>query len=163
MFACRNQVRAHEEVIRDRGQEGFMLQKQLTELQSELLRLRTQSTAVDPSAAPQRDNQREQDLLSQMDSLESSYQKQVAELAASLDAAKTENLTMCLEVKDVGELAQRLSNEVRSSWMRGTGKRLKCLGQGCGLFVHGQGKLTQGRCATEQPAQRRRGASSPRE
>lgn len=91
-----------------------MLQKQLTDLHSEMLRLKTTNVTSEPSMG-HRNEEREHDLLVQMDDLEDSYQKRIAELAANLDAVKTENLTMCLEVQDVGELAQRLSQEVRAA------------------------------------------------
>jgi hypothetical protein len=107
-------VRDHEESIRERSQEAFMLQKQLSDLHSEMLRLKTTNASSGPSMG-HRNEQREHDLLMQMDDLENSYQRRLAELAANLDAVKTENLTMCLEVQDVGELAQRLSQEVRAA------------------------------------------------
>jgi uncharacterized protein YqiB (DUF1249 family) len=64
------------------------------------------------TGSSQRSDQREHELLTQMDEIEESYQKQVAKLQESLDVVKTENLTMCLEVKDVGELAQRTTLQV---------------------------------------------------
>ncbi|NJR42157.1 MAG: hypothetical protein HC767_05350 [Akkermansiaceae bacterium] len=47
-----------------------------------------------------------------MDELESAYQSQIAELEAQGHGVKAENLTLCMELQDVGKEAQRVSQEV---------------------------------------------------
>jgi chromosome segregation ATPase len=110
---CRAKVKEYEETIREKGQEAFMLQKQLADAQRDILRARTaSSSATVATGTAQRTNQREHELLAQMDEIEESYQKHVAKLQESLDAVKTENLTMCLEIKDVGKVAQLATRQV---------------------------------------------------
>lgn len=53
-----------------------------------------------------------------MDELEREHRDAVAALQARLDAEKTENLTMCLEMEAVGTHAQRAERKVRRASRR---------------------------------------------
>lgn len=87
-----------------------MLHKQISDLRSELTRAR----ATQPAAhtATMDSSGREEDFLAQMDELESAYQIQIADLELQMDGVKAENLTLCMELQDVGKEAQRVSQEV---------------------------------------------------
>jgi predicted nucleic acid-binding Zn-ribbon protein len=87
-----------------------MLNKQISDLRSELSRVRAPQPAVHTSAMDY--SGRAEDFLAQMDELESSYQNQIAELEAQMNSVKAENLTLCMELQDVGKEAQRVSQEV---------------------------------------------------
>lgn len=50
-----------------------------------------------------------------MDELESAYQKQLEDLETQLDGVKAENLTLCMEVQDIGKEVQKEVQMVCSS------------------------------------------------
>lgn len=86
-----------------------MLQRQSADLRNELSRLQ----AVQPTAQAGPDGAvSQQEFLSQMDELESAYQKQLDDLERQLDGVKAENLTLCMELQDVGEEAQTAAQKV---------------------------------------------------
>ena len=87
-----------------------MLNKQISDLRSELTRARSTHPVAHTSANDS--SGREEDFLTQMDELESAYQSQIADLESQLDGVKAENLTLCMELQDVGKEAQRVSQEV---------------------------------------------------
>lgn len=89
-----------------------MLHKQASDLRNELSRLQ----AMQPAATAGADTSvSQQAFLSQMDELESAYQKQVEDLESQLDGFKAENLTLCMEVQDIGKEAQKEVQLVCSS------------------------------------------------
>ena len=87
-----------------------MLHKQISDLRSELTRTRATQPAARASVIDS--SAREEDFLTQMDELESAYQSQIADLESQIDGVKAENLTLCMELQDVGKEAQRVSQEV---------------------------------------------------
>lgn len=111
VLCCRTKLQEQDTTIQDHTQEMFMLQKQLSDLRTELSRLQ----AVQPAASVGADKAvSQQGFLSQMDDLESAYQKQLADLESQLDGVKAENLILCMELQDVGKEAQKESQMVYS-------------------------------------------------
>jgi hypothetical protein len=96
--------------MREKEHEIMLAQRQLADAQHELAKrstseVRTEVASVTPAS-------REQDLLKQLDDVEDTYQRQISEMQHQLDTVKTENLALCLEMRDVGQLAQHAQDQV---------------------------------------------------
>lgn len=94
------------------------MQRQISDLRSELTRSRATQPAA--HAATTDSLGREEDFLAQMDELETAYQSQMEELETQMNGVKAENLTLCMELQDVGKEAQRVSQEVRLPPLKST-------------------------------------------
>jgi hypothetical protein len=88
-----------------------MLHKQISDLRTELSRSRSAHPGM--HAGGKDGSHREEDFLAQMDELEAAYQKQLEDADSQLDSVKAENLTLCMELQDVGKETQRIAREVR--------------------------------------------------
>ena len=111
----------------EQEQESTALSSQLRtqEEQMHKLHLRmstaraTSSTgAANSTATQKRSEEREHELQRQFEEREDELNAQIADLTSKLDAAKTENLTLCLEVEDVVTQFQSKSAEVRADRFR---------------------------------------------
>eukprot|EP00892_Ulva_mutabilis_P008410 jgi/Ulvmu1/5941/UM026_0063.1 len=103
-----SKAREQETALQAHHQEVFMLQKQASDLRNEMSRL----CAAQPAAISHSEGiVSQQAFLSQMDDLETAYQKQLSDLEAQLDGVKAENLTLCMELQDVGQQAQKTAQK----------------------------------------------------
>lgn len=91
------------------NQEIFMLQKQAADLRNEVSRVQAAQPAAQASSEGAVSQQA---FLSQMDDLETAYQRQLEDLETQLDGVKAENLTLCMELQDVGKEAQMAAQKV---------------------------------------------------
>lgn len=123
MHASRSELEAAKQAVKEQEQENAALNTQLQgqqehvhKLQLKLSSARAASSTgmVTTSGAQQRSAQRELELQQQFEAREDELLAEIADLAAKLDAAKTENVTLCLEVEDVAAQFQAKSSEVCS-------------------------------------------------
>jgi hypothetical protein len=102
-----------QEKVREYSHRAFKLEHSHRDATSQMQQLQAGGISTPKGDAGGRPAQREADLISQMKQEEDKFLAQIAELSTELDAAKTENLTLCLEAKDIGEILQRTSQQVR--------------------------------------------------
>lgn len=111
----RNELHEMQRHLDEKESEVLLFQQQLSGAQRQsneerVVELGSLEPAPAPSAAA-----REAELLRQLEDLEDRYQQKISDIQHELDAAKTENLTLCLEMRDVGQAAQQAQQDVRSS------------------------------------------------